>query len=1011
MKWISFTTAALGTAVLVQTALAANTFNVTTTSDSHSVGFTSQGAPGSSQLQDSNGNVSLRSALEYASTLGGSSTINLPSGTYNLSLGDLVVGVKATTTIYLHGQGTAANTTVHQTQSHRLVFVVNYNVDPNVVFTLDNVTVSGGNEDNTDPDGFGGNGGAILAGGSSSAAGNAVNLTSVIFTGNSTSGNANGGAISMSGGGDLTVSNCTFSGNQAGKSGNGAGGAIYFDAGFSPGNVSISASTFSNNLATGTLGLGGALYLASGNGNPFTISQGTFTGNSAAVRGGAIDLETGHLTASFNRLSANTAPTASGIYVLSGGGWADARNNWWGSSSGANGTGSATTFPASNSSTPLSAGQISFNPWIVLAHTANPADINGPGTSPPHSATLTASFLQNSASQTLSSAQVSALEGVPIAFQNAVKGTLSGAQTSIQSSGTATATFTATAAGAGSADAVVDNQTATASITIATAVNSISRATGSPSNLSSVQWTVTFADAVSGVTSSDFTLVNSGLSGSPGITSVVPNGSAPATTWTVTATTGSGDGTLGLNMTSQTGVSAPLNNLNFTGEVYSLDRTAPSISSVSGPTSGRYRVGDNLNFTVQYSESVTVTGVPTIGLTIGAASRSASYFSGSGSGTLVFRYTVSLGDTDNDGITSSSPILLNGGTIQDAAGNNAGLSFSPPDTTGVLVGATLLGRYVFYNHSAWDGNTPGADAQDDNAIAPDKQALISPGIASAANYTSYSRGLNGIMLDIAGLPGTPGLSDFAFKMGNDNSPRGWAAAPTPSSLTIRAGAGAGGSDRLTLIWDDSDLTAPLGSNEAVAQQWLQVRVKSSANTGLAADDIFYFGNAVGEGNVGNSGGAFPVTAADALQALNNLNALGVAPLTDANDHNRDKKVTAEDALISLNNQSGLAPLVQLDLSGGQPQTLPNSDSGRTFAGGFLGAGKSNDQFAQAWLWAPNQANPTLWFSGDLQAAQGQPIPSEWLRPVGGGILQLTFPTSLNLGFIHWSAPPSGPANQ
>ena len=45
---------------------------------------------------------------------------------------------------------------------------------------------------------------------------------------------------------------------------------------------------------------------------------------------------------------------------------------------------------------------------------------------------------------------------------------------------------------------------------------------------------------------------------------------------------------------------------------------------------------------------------------------------------------------------------------------------------------------------------------------------------------------------------------------------------------------------MTIIWADN----------AIQKQWLQVRVKANANTGLAADDVFYFGNSVGE--TGNS---------------------------------------------------------------------------------------------------------------------------------------------------------------
>ena len=122
---------------------------------------------------------------------------------------------------------------------------------------------------------------------------------------------------------------------------------------------------------------------------------------------------------------------------------------------------------------------------------------------------------------------------------------------------------------------------------------------------------------------------------------------------------------------------------------YSTDvnvlQVAPTITNVTGAADGWYRAGQNLDFTVSFSENVMVSGTPTIRLTIGLSSRSASYLSGSGSSSLIFRYTVQAGDNDGDGIASASPVALNGGTIQDAAGNGATLTFIPPITTGVLV--------------------------------------------------------------------------------------------------------------------------------------------------------------------------------------------------------------------------------------------------------------------------------------------------------------------------------------
>jgi hypothetical protein len=117
-----------------------------------------------------------------------------------------------------------------------------------------------------------------------------------------------------------------------------------------------------------------------------------------------------------------------------------------------------------------------------------------------------------------------------------------------------------------------------------------------------------------------------------------------------------------------------------------VDGVAPTITSVTGPAAGTYIVGQNLDFTVVFSEAVAVTGTPQLQLTIGSATRYATYQSGTGTSTLVFSYPVQSGDLDTDGIAvASTSIDLNGGTITDVPGNNAVLTFTPPDTSSVLV--------------------------------------------------------------------------------------------------------------------------------------------------------------------------------------------------------------------------------------------------------------------------------------------------------------------------------------
>ena len=203
-------------------------------------------------------------------------------------------------------------------------------------------------------------------------------------------------------------------------------------------------------------------------------------------------------------------------------------------------------------------------------------------------------------------------------------------------------------------------------------------------------------------------------------------------------------------------------------------------------------------------------------------------------------------------------------------------------------GSYIAGRYVFYNNSVFDGNNSAANSADDNAIATDKQALL-PGVpASLVNYTSYTRGINGIMVDIGNLPTgtTPQLSDFTFQVGNTSNPASWSAAPTPT-MTIRPGAGTGRSTRIEFTWPDG----------SIKNTWLQVTVAASPTTGLLTPDLFYFGNAVG------STGANPLSAAVTVQdqvvtRSNVTGFLSPAPMTDLYDFNRDGRVDATDELIA-----------------------------------------------------------------------------------------------------------------
>lgn len=189
-------------------------------------------------------------------------------------------------------------------------------------------------------------------------------------------------------------------------------------------------------------------------------------------------------------------------------------------------------------------------------------------------------------------------------------------------------------------------------------VTSINLASASPSNAASVQWTVTFGQSETGVSASDFSLVVTGLGGTPAITSVTGSG----TTWTVTASTGTGSGTLGLDATSATGMSPVVTGLPFTGQVYTIDRVAPTVTSINyaspNPTSAA-----NVSWTVTFSKSVTgvsasnfslaITGLggpPVITAVTGSGTTwTVTASTGSGSGSLGLNQTSTAGVSDTAG--------------------------------------------------------------------------------------------------------------------------------------------------------------------------------------------------------------------------------------------------------------------------------------------------------------------------------------------------------------------------
>ena len=226
-----------------------------------------------------------------------------------------------------------------------------------------------------------------------------------------------------------------------------------------------------------------------------------------------------------------------------------------------------------------------------------------------------------------------------------------------------------------------------------------------------------------------------------------------------------------------------------------------------------------------------------------------------------------------------------------------------------MLAASVVGRHIFYNNSAFDGNDLAINAADDAAIATDKTAHEPGQIATFANYTSYSRGINGIMIDVESLadPGQISLRDFQFRTGREDDVANWLTAPNPSEIVVRPDAGTNGSDRITLVWPDN----------AIDNEWLHVTVNATPQTGLEAPDAFIFGNAIGES--GDRLSSAIVDVQDERGPRENPHAFfDLAEIEDAYDYNRDRYVNATDQIIARSNANTIATSLELL---GRPQLM------------------------------------------------------------------------------------------
>jgi len=268
---------------------------------------------------------------------------------------------------------------------------------------------------------------------------------------------------------------------------------------------------------------------------------------------------------------------------------------------------------------------------------------------------------------------------------------------------------------------------------IAPSVTAIDRADANPTNATSVDFDVTFSEAVSDIETGDFALA---LTGSASGT--INNVSASSgTTVTVTANGISGSGTLGLNFDYDAldSVVDAVGNAavaDFTGQTYTIDNTAPSVTAIDradgNPTSAA-----SVDFDVTFSEAVSdiETGDFALALT------------GSANGTI-----------NNASASSGTTVTV---TVNGISGDGTlGLNFDYDALDSVVDGVGNAATADFTGESYSVDNTEPSVTVEQASGQPDP-ANASP-IRFDVLFSENVTGFDNADVNISGMAGVPGIT-------------------------------------------------------------------------------------------------------------------------------------------------------------------------------------------------------------------------------------------------------------
>lgn len=308
---------------------------------------------------------------------------------------------------------------------------------------------------------------------------------------------------------------------------------------------------------------------------------------------------------------------------------------------------------------------------------------------------------------------------------------------------------------------------ATGSFTVDTTAPSgatIVRASASPTSASSVNFTVVFSEAVSGVDAADFELAGTATSGA----SIASVTRISDSVYSVAVNGLSGSGTLGLNLKpSGTGIADRAGNAlsgGASGQLYTLDAGLPSVLSITR-NSQEVTAADSVSFTVSFNKAVSGVDATDFVIDKGAGViAAAGDISVSGSGST---YTVTVANVAGDGrlgigLKSTGTGIIDGSSHAIDGGFTGGesylidntipvietnQSFNLPENMGqgFVIGQVRVGdANRVTGFSIVNGNAEGYFAIDADGVI----TLTAAGAAAGAASSDYETGPNSFTLGI-----------------------------------------------------------------------------------------------------------------------------------------------------------------------------------------------------------------------------------------------------------------------